>query len=118
MNESEGKFDTMGEPGLPELREEVASLRTMFSASLLLLFVFSFCVNIFLFHQASMAHAQASVATQLVHDFDYGGAAQAIDFWTKLNEYARGHPDFLPIINKYSKFINISKNGSEPAKKK
>src|SRR5271156_5768654 len=100
MSEPEGKFDTMDGPGVAELREEVASLRTMLSTSLLLLLVFSVCVNIFLFRQTSAMHAQASAASQVVYDFDHGGASSAIEFWTRLNESSPGHPDFLPIINK------------------
>ena len=107
MNESEDKFGGSGESGIEELRREVQSLRAALSASVLLLFIFSFCVNVYLWHQSSLIHAQAMAAPQVVYDFDNGGAGQAIEFWTHLNDYARAHPDFVPIINKYSKFINV-----------
>ena len=116
MNESENKFDSTAGSGMEALRSEVQSLRTMLSFTLLLMFVFSFCVNIFLFRQASAMSAQANEAQMVVGSFENGGAAQAIDFWNKLNDYARTHADFAPIINKYSRYINVHTNA--PAAKK
>jgi len=102
-------FESSGGPGVEELRSEVQSLRTILSCSLLLLFVFSFCVNIFLFRQTSMVSGQLAQVNQLLSAWASGGPAQAqaIDFWGKLNEFAKTHPDFTPIINKYSSYINV-----------
>jgi hypothetical protein len=118
MNESENKFENAPGTEMSELRLELDSLRSMLSASLLLLFIFSACVNLYLFHQASAVHAQASQANQLVYDFDHGGSALIVDFWTKLNDYSRTHPDFAPVFNKYSKFINTRPNPAAAPKKK
>ena len=41
---------------------------------------------------------------------------KAIEFWGKLNDYARTHPDFMPIINKYAQHIII--HGPPQPKKK
>ncbi|MDB6023635.1 MAG: hypothetical protein JWQ04_3492 [Pedosphaera sp.] len=108
----------MGGAGDEGLREEVQSLRTMFSCTLLLLFVFSFCVNVFLYRQSSALGSQVGEAQQMVSGFRNGGAAQVIDLWTKLNDYAKTHPDYAPVIQKYSQFINIRTNGSSAAVKK
>ena len=102
-------LDFTGGSSVEELRSEVQSLRTILSCSLLLIFVFSFCVNIFLFRQTSMVSGQLAQANQLISAWANGGPAQAqaIDFWSKLNDFARTHPDFMPIINKYSPYINV-----------
>jgi len=116
MNGTENKFEDPAGPSVQELSRELESLRATFSFSLLLMVVFTFCINIFLFHQASMMAGQANEAQQLVSNFETNGATQAIEFWTKLNDYGRTHPDFMPVINKYSQFINVRTNA--PAKKK
>jgi len=105
-------FEFPAESGVEGLRSEVQSLRAILSCSLLLIFIFSMCVNIFLFRQTNMVSNQFAQANQLITAWANGGPAQAqaIDFWKKLNDYARVHPDFMPIINKYSQYINVQPN--------
>ena len=95
--------------GIEDLRSEVRALKTVLCCALLLVFVFSLCVNVFLLHQTSTLNGQLVQATQLVNAWANGGPAQAqaIDFWNKLNEYSRTHADFAPIINKFSPYIHV-----------
>ena len=115
MNEPEMKFE--GTSGSEDLRGEVQSLKTALSVAILLMFVFSFCVNLFMLRQTSMLSGQAAEAQQAVDSFRENGAGQAVEFWNKMNEYARTHPDFAPIMQKYSNFINVRTNAPVAPKK-
>jgi hypothetical protein len=120
MSDTEkSSFEFTNNPGVEELRSEVQSLRMILACSLLLVFIFSLCVNIFLLHQTSAINGQLAQATKTLNDWAAGGPAQgqAIDFWSKLNDYARTHPDFAPIITKYNQYINIHPNPTAPVKK-
>jgi hypothetical protein len=113
-------FEFTPEPGLEELRGEVRSLRMILSCALLLVFIFSFCVNIFLFRQTRMVSAQLAQDNQLINLWTKGGPAQAqaFDFWNKLNDFAKTHPDFMPIINKYSPAFEVHPAPAPAPKKK
>jgi hypothetical protein len=108
MSEFGNPYEPGSEPTLEELRKEVQALRGSFSTALVLLFVFSFCVNIFLFRQVSILSAEANQASALVAGWAPGGASQnlAIETWARLTDFSKTHQDFLPIINKYSQFFN------------
>jgi len=117
MNETEGSFKSPGDSGVEELRNDVESLRTSVTMALFFLFIFSFCVNVFLFRQATAMGAQAAQARLMVTSWAAGSPMQiqAADFWNKLAEFSKTHPDFVPIMNKYSKFINTSANAAPKA---
>jgi hypothetical protein len=110
MSESENQFEPRTDSGVEELRSELHALRGSFSTALVLLLVFSFCVNVFLFRQVSDLSARAKQATALVAGWSPGGAEQnlAIETWSRLTEFSKTHQDFMPIINKYSPFFNTT----------
>jgi hypothetical protein len=110
MSEPENPIETGADSGVEALRNEVQTLRAVVSFAVLLMFVFSVCVNVFLFRQATAVSGQAAQAEAVVSNFD-NMSGQATDFWLKLNDYARTHPDFQPIIAKYSQLI-----GTRPKK--
>jgi hypothetical protein len=67
--------------------------------------------------QTSMLSGQAAESQQIVNAFREGGAGQAVEFWNKLNDYARTHPDFAPVVQKYSGFISLHTNAPVAPKK-
>ena len=95
---------------LDELRSQVQSLQGTLSFALVLMFIFTVCVNIFLFRQAKAAGMEARNTEALINNYINGGEAQARDFWTKLVAYSTTHPDFAPVMNKYSQFITVHTN--------
>jgi len=99
------------------VRNEVQSLRNTLTMTLLFTFIFSFCVNVFLGLQESVVSGQAREAQQIVSTFQSVGAQQVVEFWGKLSDYAKTHPDFNPVLQKYSGFINVHNNGNAPVKK-
>src|SRR5579884_149192 len=81
------------------LREEVQSLKFMLTSTLLLSFIFSFVVFIFLMRQNSAIAAQTAQVRQMVT----ANSAQAAAVYNKLADYARTHPDYAQqVFQKYS----------------
>jgi hypothetical protein len=118
MNESENKFDAVTDSGNADLREEVQSLKFILTFSLLLSFIFSFFVFVFLMRQNSVLSAQVAQEQQVLGNFQNGGgASQAAELFNRLGEYAKTHPDYAPIYHKYSQVLNIRSNANPAVKK-
>ena len=107
MNGFEEKPEGSGGGEFGELREEVQSLRTWFCAALMVMIVFSLSANLFFFKQISVAGAQIS-STETAADLATRNfnTPKAIDFWNRLVQDAHSHPDFVPVINKYSPVLS------------
>jgi len=119
MNESESTYPpAIPKPMNEDLRNEVQSLRAMLSVSLIVLIMFQVCVALFLFKQVSMARAQAIALQQQV--VDSFSIPQASEFWNKMNEYSKTHPDYEPIISKYravvNQYVGSPGGGAQPKK--
>lgn len=111
MTESETNFEVAGDTGAEALRDELESLRTLVSVTLILLIVSSLCLNAFLFKQCLLANEQKDLILQN----EATSKNAAIAMWTKLNDFSKGHPDFAPLMDKYRIYFNT--NSSAPAKK-
>jgi hypothetical protein len=105
MNESETNIDSASGPTLQGLQEELRSLRLLVVSTLAILFIFSVCLNIYLSRQAMVVSNQAAEAQKAVEEFNSFGAPWANTFWNKLLDYSKTHPDFAPIVSKYSTYI-------------
>jgi hypothetical protein len=107
MDETEPMLEPTAESRVETLQGELQALRTLVTISLILLIVFSFCVNVFLFRQVAMARAQVTQAELFIQGFN---TTEVADFWNKLSDFSRTHPDFAPIWAKYKDLINIRPN--------
>ena len=94
---------TSSGPGVAELQDELHSLRTLLSASLILMIVFITVINFFLLKQVSTLRAQAELLDTESNTFN---SAKAVDYWNHLVVYARTHPDFAPVVNKFGPYLN------------
>ncbi len=116
MNEPENKFGGPADSWSEELRNELQSLRTLLSAALVLLIVFSACMDYFLSAQTTEMRRALYQDQQLVNNFS-ANSTRAAEFWGKLVEYSKTHPDFVPIIDKWKANISIHTNGPPPRAK-
>jgi hypothetical protein len=98
MSEFEQTSQAPSGSGIAELQENVHSLRTLLSATLVLLIVFSLIMNLFLLKQVSSLRAQTEAMDTAINSFN---TPKAIDYWNHLVAYARTHPDFAPVINQF-----------------
>ena len=103
----------MTDGGNEELRDELQSLRTLISAALVLLIVSCVCLDLYLSMRVRDEKAGANQIAIAARNFGAGAG----EFWNKLMEYSKTHPDFNPIIDKWKANVTINTNGS-PAKVK
>jgi uncharacterized membrane protein len=100
MSEFENQPGTFSGSSAADLQEEVHSLRTLLSVSLILMIVFGLSVNLFLLKQVSALGTQTTLfeqqADQGARNFN---TAKAIEFWNRLVAYSRAHPEYAPVIN-------------------
>lgn len=116
MNEPQmGKFDGPTDSGSAETRNELQSLRTLMAAALVLLVIFSACIDYFLSAQTTEMRRALYQEQQMVNNFS-ASSSRAAEFWNKLVEYSKTHPDFVPIIDKWKANISIHTNGPPKAK--
>src|SRR3954466_2111390 len=105
MNESETNLDIAPGNTVETLQAEVRSLRTLILSVLVVVILLSGSVNIFLLRQYLLVHNQMKEGQKISVDFDSKITPLSRDFWFRLVEYSKTHPDFNPIIAKYSQFI-------------
>jgi hypothetical protein len=96
-----------------ELREEVQALRSWLCAALIMIIVFGFSANLFLFKQVRMVGNEVNTANDAIKNFN---TPKAIDFWNRLVQYSHQHPDFAPIVSKYGPYLNQTFLGNPPVK--
>lgn len=115
----ETNIDSSSDANVRRLQEEVRSLRTLLICALAVMLLFSACINTYLTRQARMIKAQVDEAEKVVAEFGSFGAPWANNFWNKLLDYSKTHPDFTPIIEKYRPYITAPpQNTSTNAPKK
>jgi len=112
MNETENKFEAAGEVMNDGLQGEVQSLRALLSASLVILVMFSLCLDVYLIKQVSLLNTQTAMTKQQTEEIF--PTAKASDLWNKLNDYAKTHPDFESVIAKYRPVVNKFTSSTAP----
>ena len=120
MTESENASESVplesvtGEPAaLQTLRDEVRTLRTMFSAATMALLLLSLGINAYLYYQDQILRKELDVAKKMTREFETVKRPMVNAFIARLQEYALSHPDINPILNKYG--IKPSASAPEPA---
>lgn len=117
MNEFSSSPNPVADPSFTALQEEVRSLRMMVMCLLALLILMSFCYDIYLLRQVSMLRSEVSIREQQVNDFQKKTLPAVAEFWQKLQQYSVSHPDYKPILDKYSSVFVFTPGMATPAKK-
>ncbi|MEW6157275.1 MAG: hypothetical protein AB1813_07570 [Verrucomicrobiota bacterium] len=88
-------------PSLEELRASFRSLRLLLNVVLVALILLTTSVLAFLFKEQSMVQKQIVELSKFVADYEKNSVPLMEDFRTKLESFAKAHPDFRPILIKY-----------------
>lgn len=111
MSASESEILSESKPALtrssPEnLQQQVESLRSLLIGALMALFLLSVAVNLFLYRQDSLVRKELAAvragSRNLLADFEANKQPLIQRFISKLQEYAKAHPDFQPVLRKYN----------------
>lgn len=102
MSELENR--NVGTGDSAELQQQCACLQRQITTLLLAVFVLSGTVTVFLWRQARYARKDLEVlkppALQIIQSFKQEKPIMD-DFVSKLAEFGKTHPDFMPILTKY-----------------
>ena len=110
MDDTQNPFGGSGDSSVEQLREQVKSLQVLLSGVLVILILFGFCLNVYFFRDISLENRSLALSEKALAEHGFN-MTQAADFWTKLKEFAKTHPDFAPIVAKYN--ISFAPTGKE-----
>ena len=86
---------------LQTLRDEVRTLRSLFSAATMALILLSFAINAYLYYQDRILRRELDTAKKMAQEFETVKRPIINTFITRLQDFARSHPDINPILDKY-----------------
>jgi hypothetical protein len=87
-----------------DLQQQAQDLRTLFNATFVALIVLALGLNFFLFKQMRMAHQQLNEQRPVMQRAEVEFRKRDPEFKrfiTALQQYAVGHPDFVPLLARY-----------------
>jgi hypothetical protein len=115
MSEFENKMDSSS-GGAGQDNTEIQSLRTLIVAALVMVVCLNLCVIYFISGQATEMKRQVAMDQQVLERYQ-GFSTKAAEFWGKLMDFSKTHPDFAPIMDKYKGNLSVHTNGVPPAVK-
>ena len=86
---------------LQAVRDEVRTLRTLFSIAAMALLLLSFGINAYLYYQDRILRKELDAAKKTAQEFETVKRPMISTFVSRLQDFARTHPDFNPILDKY-----------------
>ena len=90
---------------LQSLQQQLAGLRNLFIAALVVLLVFSGSINLYLLRQVITVRKELSAnrptVHQLVENYKKNEGPAIEGFIKSLQAFAQQHPDFVPVLAKY-----------------
>jgi glutamate/tyrosine decarboxylase-like PLP-dependent enzyme len=86
---------------LQTLRDEVRTLRSLFSVATMALLLLSFGINAYLYYQDRILRKELDAAKKMTQEFETVRRPMVNTFITRLQDFARSHPDINPILDKY-----------------
>jgi hypothetical protein len=99
MENSEIKSSS--EPTATQLQEQVDSLRHIVVSMLVLAIVVSGTLTLFLLRQSKYARVEANNLRAAINEYTNTNYPVINEFRNRLYEYAKSHPEFAPVAQKY-----------------
>ena len=83
------------------LEEEFRSMRSMFYLALVSMIILEASLCLFLLRELTLVRRQTRELNVFVNDYNQNSVPVMKDFQTKLEEFSKRNPDFLPILRHY-----------------
>jgi hypothetical protein len=95
------EIKSSSEPTTKQLQEQVDSLRNTVISLLVLAIVISGTFTLFLLRQSKYARVEAGNLRAAINEYNTTNLPVIKDFHNRLIEYAKSHPEFAPLAQKY-----------------
>jgi negative regulator of genetic competence, sporulation and motility len=105
--------ETPASTGTEDLRETCATLRYQLNSALILLLIVSSTITVFFLRQSTLARKDRDYLSQTVADYQENAVPALNEFAAKLREYAKTHPDVVPILAKYG-VVQVTNTAAAP----
>lgn len=106
MDSFENQTPSAPQGELNQLREQYESLRQLVTSLLILMIMISGAFFLFAYRQYKWVHSELVAvrpgATQMIAEYQKKNGPAMDDIVKKIRDYGRTHPDFDPIMKKYS----------------
>ena len=97
------------------LQAQLQNLRALFAAALMALLLLNVAVNIYLFRQFWMMRNDVQMTNSFLQDYQKNKEPLLNRLVAGLQTFARNHPDFTPILEKYGIKPSATGQASLPA---
>jgi hypothetical protein len=87
--------------GARHLHETVARMQKELQAGLAAVILLALGLNYFLFKEQSITQQQRMELEQVMNEYSSKGIPQMNEVLAKFREYAKTHPDFRPVVERY-----------------
>ena len=98
------------------LAKTVESLRMSLNIALLLITILAFSLFVFFLREVTLARRQTAELVRSVSEYQQNFQPRIEDFRTKLQVYAKTHPDFAPIYTRYFGATNFGASAPPPGR--
>lgn len=126
MSESENKpqakvdnrFNDAIAEDVEKLQASVQSLQSVVFLCMILMLVFTVCLNLYLGVQVMSIRDQAHRELATAEEFQKNKAPAIAELWGRLSDFGTRHPDFKPVLVKYNQYFKDHGINITPAKSK
>jgi hypothetical protein len=101
MNEFESKSGGGG-------TDDIGMLRLLMAAAIFLMCIVVCCEDMLMRQNTKDLAANVDMAQKSVEIYEKGDQLRASYFFARLNDYARTHPDFQPIMQTANRYLTVS----------
>ena len=99
---------TSAAPAQHNLEQSFRSLQKLFFGVVISLLPLSGGLCLFLLREVKVVRLQVDELSQSIASFEKNNVPLMVEFRTKLQEFAKTHPDFKPILGRYVNPTNVS----------
>ncbi len=98
----DNRFNESIAEDIENLQSSVQALQSTVSFSLILVLVFTVCLNLYIGIQVLGLRGQVHAQLAKADDFQKTKVPAIAEFWGKLSDFGARHPDFKPVLTKYT----------------
>jgi hypothetical protein len=102
----DNRFNESIAEDVENLQASFQSLQSLVTFSLALMLLFTVCLNLYIGTQMLIIREQEHRAEGTMNKFNTETGPAIAELWLKLNDFGNKHPDYKPVLPKYTPYFN------------